>query len=239
MIRLFISDGTNTKLWTEIFVPIVTQTSDQRSFFHQIDFGGGLDSQDAGFNLAPGYSIIASTQLGNSFIVTTEGLDWNYPASGVKILLNKNLTPVSGGPDQLEHLLQSYQVNPGVIKVGDLLEVVTSVLWNNNANNKTIRVYFNSTNTLTAATLLATRTSASVAADGLQRFFPVISDTVVECYGAAATSIPASYGQTTGVSANVTVPSISAGFWILVTLQKGQTTDTDTLRWSMVRYSRQ
>ncbi|MGZ3949112.1 MAG: hypothetical protein ACXVPU_13525 [Bacteroidia bacterium] len=240
MVRLFIQDtNSNIKLLTEIPVPIVTQTASLRSFVHQIDFGGGLDSSYDGFNLAPGYSIIASTQLANSFIVTAEGLDRSYPASGLKIVLNKNFSPVSGTSTQTEELLQSYQVNSGVIKVGDLLEVIVSTLYTNNANNKTIRVYVNSSNTLTAATLLATRTSASVASDDLQRFFPVISDTAIECYGAAATSISSSYAQTTGVSANVTVPSLKAGFWILISLQKASSADSDTIRWSMVRYSRQ
>lgn len=240
MVRLFIQDasGSNTKLFIEIPVTMVTQTATNRSFVHQIDFGGGIDSQEGGFNLAPGYKIIASTELANSFAVTVDGLNWNYPSAGVKVVLNKNFTPVTGTATTNEESLQSFQVNPGVLAVGDLLEVIVNILETNNANTKTFRMYVNSSNTLTAATLIARRNSASLTNDDFQRFFPIISDTALECFG-GVTSSPTSYGVSGGTSANITVPSISAGFWILISCQKAVAGDTATIRWSMVRYNRQ
>ena len=79
MIRLFIqnSAGAGTRLFTEVPVPIVTATSTVRTFAHQIDFPGD------GFNLQAGYKIVASTQNSNAFVVTAEGMDWNYPTGNV------------------------------------------------------------------------------------------------------------------------------------------------------------
>lgn len=241
MVRLFIQDsaGSVTKLFTEVFVPMVKPSATNRSFVHQIDFGGDLDTQNRGFNLAPGYKIIASTELANSFIVTVEGLDWKYATNGGSGVLGKNYTPASVTGTTTETIMHSHQIAAGVVATGDFMEVIGSILDTNNANNKTFKIYVNTSNSLSGATLLATFDQASFSADSIQRFFPVISDTALECPGGATVSSRTVYSGTSGTSANVTVPSVSAGFWFIISCTLANSADSGSLRWSMVTNGRQ
>lgn len=72
MVRLYVYDGTNIKLLTEIEVPAVTKSATSPAFSKTLT----LDK----FELQAGYSIQASTQNAESFAITIEGLDWKYPA---------------------------------------------------------------------------------------------------------------------------------------------------------------
>jgi len=54
-------------------VPAITKSSIAHSFSHRVDFGG-MD-----FALKAGWSLKASTEIGESFNVIAEGLDWVYP----------------------------------------------------------------------------------------------------------------------------------------------------------------
>lgn len=74
MIRLFLFDGTNTKLLKEVPVPAVTKSATAHSFSTVVDFGG------KGFALKSGWSIKASTQNAETMNIIAEGLDWTYPA---------------------------------------------------------------------------------------------------------------------------------------------------------------
>lgn len=233
MVRLYIQNtgSTVTKLFTEIFVPIVTQSGTARSFVHQIDF-------PQGFNLQAGYKILATTEKSNSFVIMAEAMDFTYPSSGANGLLAKNYTAASGTAVTTEEILHSYQIAASVIASGDLLEVYANIATNNNANNKTFRISVNTSNALAGATVIGTLVSASLLSDLISRFYPIISDTSIECYAGAANSARNQYGGSTSASAAVTVPSVSAGFWIIISGQKATAGDTDTIRWSMIRNSR-
>ncbi|MFH2140796.1 MAG: hypothetical protein ABIJ97_00130 [Bacteroidota bacterium] len=74
MIRLFLYDGSNTKLFKEISVEATTQTGTAHSFSKRVDFDG------QGFALADSWLLKASTEKGDTFNVIAEGLDWEYPA---------------------------------------------------------------------------------------------------------------------------------------------------------------
>ncbi len=74
MIRLFLYDGSNTKLLKEIPVPAVTKSATAESFYEKVDFG------ELGFALKAAWSLKASTEKGESMNVIAEGLDWTYPA---------------------------------------------------------------------------------------------------------------------------------------------------------------
>lgn len=78
MIRIFVQNtaSTVTKLFMEIPVPIVTATATLKSFERRINFPGG-------FNLQPGYKLLAATEKANSFAITAEGKDWKYPTGNV------------------------------------------------------------------------------------------------------------------------------------------------------------
>lgn len=74
MVRIFIQDTIGTKkLLTEISVPYVTYSSKEKSFEETIFFNDAL-------NIAPGYSILASTENAESFFITADANDWNYVA---------------------------------------------------------------------------------------------------------------------------------------------------------------
>ena len=74
MIRIFLYDGTNTKLLREIPVRYVTKSATAHSFSYRIDF----DGRD--FALSPNWHIKVTTQNAESFNVIVEGLYWSYPA---------------------------------------------------------------------------------------------------------------------------------------------------------------
>jgi hypothetical protein len=74
MIRLFLYDGSNTKLLTEIYVPAVTKSGTVNSFSSRIDFNG------RDFALKSGWSLRATTNNSETFNVIAEGLNWEYPA---------------------------------------------------------------------------------------------------------------------------------------------------------------
>ncbi len=74
MIRLFLYDGTNTKLLKEIPVMATTKSASAQSFSETVDF------ENSGFALKSGWSLKASTEKSEAMNVVAEGLDWTYPA---------------------------------------------------------------------------------------------------------------------------------------------------------------
>lgn len=75
MVRLFIYDGTNTKLISEIEIPAVTKSTTVPSFEKQITVNITLKS---------GYILKASTEKPETFIVIAEGQDWVYYLTSVR-----------------------------------------------------------------------------------------------------------------------------------------------------------
>lgn len=223
MVRLFIYDGTNTRLYTEIKVPPVTQSGTTQSFYRKVPLN---------LYLQAGYILKASTEKGDTFAVIAEGKDWNYPAANQIT----NYTPVSGTAVTTEELLHSLQVPANLFASGGMMHFYSGIVCSSNANSKTFRVYVNTSNTLSGATLLGTyvANSATVASAGFSRLFAIISDTSIECHGGAANQAQNSYNTSAFTSASTTVPSVSAGFWVLVSTQKINAGDTATLRFSVV-----
>lgn len=74
MIRLYIYNGTTNFLFSEIPVPAVTKSGTAVSFSARKTFNGN------DYALKDTYLLKASTQVGESFNVIAEGLDWEYPA---------------------------------------------------------------------------------------------------------------------------------------------------------------
>lgn len=71
MVRLFMYDGSSvTALLDEINIPAITQSSIQKAF--EITY-------EVNYWLKSGFSIKASTQTGDDFVVIAEGLDLTYP----------------------------------------------------------------------------------------------------------------------------------------------------------------
>jgi hypothetical protein len=71
MVRLFLYDGTNTRLLLEVEVkPETIQSGIAHSFERSLDLN---------YWLKPGYTLKASTEKADTFNVIAEGLDWIYP----------------------------------------------------------------------------------------------------------------------------------------------------------------
>lgn len=68
MIRLYVHDGTNARLLTEDAVPAIAATSTQKTHESLVELAGGLV-------LPTGYSLRASTEIGETFNVMALGGD--------------------------------------------------------------------------------------------------------------------------------------------------------------------
>jgi hypothetical protein len=75
MIRLFIYDGTNTRLIQEIQVPTVTKSATTPAFEYKLDCNIPLKAT---------WVLKAATQNGESFNIIAEGLDWAYYSTSVR-----------------------------------------------------------------------------------------------------------------------------------------------------------
>jgi hypothetical protein len=222
MIRIYIFDTTNYRLFKEIPVPAIVQTGTEKAFQYKLDMNG--------FSLKAGWELRVSTEKAETFSIIVEGNDWRYPANPAIT----NYTPASNTAVTTEELLHSLQVPAGLFSTGNLMEVYSSLLFTNSANLKTYKIYINTSNSLTGATLLSNYRPTVNGIDNISRLYPVINDTTLENYGGTGVSNSNQYTANTGTSANITVPSLSAGFWILISGQKAVAGETSTLRWSMV-----
>lgn len=156
-------------------------------------------------------------------------------------IIVKDFTPVLGTATAVEELLMSLQVPASKIASGDVMEVNVQTDNTSDATGKVYRIYINTSNSLIGATLVATSTSITINQLSVQfhRLFPVISDTVLECSSGAAGAQITMFGSGAATSANVTVPSVSAGFWILITSDKTSGALGNTgIRWATVRNSK-
>jgi hypothetical protein len=122
--------------------------------------------------------------------------------------------------------LYGFSIPSGTFAAGDQLNVRIWFGGTNNANAKTLRVYFNTANSLSGATLVGTYGVTSGAASAkFEREFSFITNTTTKAGVAAATS--SSNGENTATAdAAFTIPSVSAGFWVVIAGQKANNADT-------------
>jgi hypothetical protein len=147
-----------------------------------------------------------------------------------------NLTAAASTNTTSEELLHSIQIPASRIVTGNVFQVFTTFILTNNANVKTARIYVNTSNSLSGATLIGTNGGLASSASAFHaKNFPVRTDTSVIATGGAATSLSHYLVATTVATADVTVPSVSAGFWILISSQKATGTDTMTANATWVR----
>jgi hypothetical protein len=227
IIRIFIYNGTTYYLLSEVFIPFYQtgNSSIYQTFEKKIIFSNKI-------KLKAGYSLYVSTQNSDAFNILAEGMNWSYPPS----TQFTNYTSATTSGNTTEHILHAYQIPAGFIETGNLLRVYGMATYTIN-HGKAFRIYINTSNSLTGATQIGTYDAFNTPADNIGRLYPVISDTVLECYGSTTFIFPNTrneYTGTTQVSGNITVPSLSAGFWLLISGQNASVTDTTTLVWSMV-----
>lgn len=71
MVRLFLYDGSNTKLFMEVSIPSSTKSSVVPAFTKIINF-------KQGFFLKSGWSIKASTEVAETFVIMADSQTWDY-----------------------------------------------------------------------------------------------------------------------------------------------------------------
>lgn len=223
MVRLFVYNGSVTRLLTEIPVAAITQSGTEMTFERKINLGN--------FNLQAGWELRATTEKAEAFAISVEANDWKYPSA----TSSTNFTAASGTSTTSEEKLHTLQVPANILTTGDVLKVYANIEGTNSANIKTFRMYVNTSDSLSGATLLGTVQITTQTCASFMRMFPVISDTSLRCYSGTTTSALTQYNNTSGTSADTTVPSISAGFYILISGQKASAGETDTVRWSMFK----
>lgn len=75
MVRLFIHDGSNARLWRESVVSAVTVGAATEGFSEEMNLSGAASDGDPPLVLPTGYSLRASTHNAESFNVIAEGGD--------------------------------------------------------------------------------------------------------------------------------------------------------------------
>lgn len=75
MVRLFIYDGSNTKLLREVEIPAITKSASEPAFGVTIPLN---------FTLKSGWILKASTENAETFNVIAEGQNWTYYATSVR-----------------------------------------------------------------------------------------------------------------------------------------------------------
>lgn len=151
-------------------------------------------------------------------------------------LLGSNLVPATGTVVVTEEVLHSIFIPTRRVILGDILHIYSSLVTNSTADDKTFRIYFSADGNVAGAAKIATANyTANAMSTHISRFVPIISDVLADSYGSVTASTASEYSFiAASASANITVPSVSAGFYVLITGQKETSTDTDTVRWTTI-----
>ncbi|MDQ3110248.1 MAG: hypothetical protein M3R17_10165 [Bacteroidota bacterium] len=136
-----------------------------------------------------------------------------------------DFTGYSAPAGTAENILFSRQIAAGVLAAGNQFSFNSWYGATSNANNKTLRIYFNTSNSLSGATLIGTLVvTTNSASTTFGRTCGLISDTSIK-NGVAGTVSSAGGAGTTVFDPGITVPSVSAGFWVIVSGQKAVSGD--------------
>lgn len=183
------------------------------------------------------FCLLTSIQEGD--ILVWDGTNWVNQKPRFHYL--SNFTPDSNDANTNEKVLQTIQVAAGIVSPGDIIEFFSQFQVTASANNKTFRVYIDATGDLTGAILIGTFTTsgAAVQMSPLYRFLPVLTDTSIEALASASTSVTGNYSQPNAVNTQIAVPSLSAGFYIVITGQKANAGETLTCRWTQITIKKQ
>lgn len=176
----------------------------------------------------------SATQYPNNNAVIAYAQPLNAPASAK--FLGRNFTLSSGTNTTSEELLMSYQVLGSQISVDDYLEFYMLCAWNSSAGTKLFKIYFSPTNSLADASKaqVAQMQFTTSSNSPIPRRFIVKYDTLIRSHVPATNnlSIIDTLLGGTNVPTDISVPSLSAGFWILISCTKSVGTDTDTAEYS-------
>jgi hypothetical protein len=176
-------------------------------------------------NAAGGGTLDATAIFGATILPVANGGN-----TGNKLLYS-NMTPASVGATTAETQLMVSGLVSDIVAL-DVIEWFNDLVCNNNANNKTLRLYINTTNSFSTGSpvLICTHTETTASQDRLGlRIIAVLSDTTVRTTQPAATNqIVDTAGGATNSSTTITVASFADGIYFIITGQK-PTSSGDTI----------
>lgn len=180
--------------------------------------------------------------FGTTATTVTEGNDSRLTNTRISKVLGYINTPASGTNTTSEELLTSNQIAASILSTNDIIEFVSSIQWSSTVGSKQFKLYINTSSSLSGATLIATGTinTTNTGSPFSRRFF-VLSDTTIRSNVPAAGALNVSDATTSGtnVPTTITVPSLSAGFYFIISGQKVSLgTDTDTVDTAIYKHFR-
>ena len=213
----------------------------QNSGGYEIYFNGGGDANIYQSELSN--NLFINTNSGNIYMGNSDGsstfgiignqlYSGNTPLSTVifntynigSYILGRDVTQVNLATSATaESIMYSFYVPPGFIQTGDIIDVYALyTLIQSSANNKDFRIRFSSNGNIAGSSAIGFyRTTTNNQSLGYNRIIAVRNDTTIITMGQNGNGFPTSYGNSiVNTNATVTVPSMSAGFYILLTAQK-------------------
>jgi len=145
--------------------------------------------------------------------------------SRIKIVYSKTTDSSALTGTTVNTLVDSFQISANTFTVGDIPRLSIRSVFTGTAGNKTIRLYYNTSNTLAGATLFATSqgTSATLSMD-MSRMMAIKSTSNTQSYQAAASSSAGDFNAA-GAPAEVAV-DWTAAVWIIIAIQLGSAADS-------------
>lgn len=132
-----------------------------------------------------------------------------------------------GGTTTAETILFSKQIAAGTLAAGDQLNLSAWIgATNGAANGKTFKIYFHTANSSGGILVGSYKTTAATVSLRLSREFSLISNTTMKA-GVAASTFSLDGQDTSSLDSAITIPSVSAGFWVIITgMRPTATTET-------------
>jgi hypothetical protein len=208
-------------------------------------FSGYSGKGESGFSGFSGFSGIGTSGFSGFSGAGTSGFSGAQGVSGFSgfsgvgglsapIKMNSTITHTGTAT---ETKIWSAMLPANTLQVGDLFEFMSFVGVNSNANNKTFRLYVNTSDTLSGAVQLGVLTHSTVGVNSIfQRFLQVVSSTQWRVNPATA-AITSSYGNNAGAWTTATA-DITQDLWLMVSCALNNASDTMLLYFVTTRIVR-
>jgi hypothetical protein len=116
-----------------------------------------------------------------------------------------------------EIILFSKQIAAGTLAAGDQLNLSAWIATTNGVTNqKVFNVYFHTSNSIGGTLVASYKTTLANSSLRMSREFSLISNTTTKA-GIAGVSSSLDGQNTSGLDSAMTIPSVSAGFWVIIT----------------------
>lgn len=163
MIRLFVFDGSNTRLLLEIDVLPVTKSGTNPSYQTVVELN---------FHLKEGYILKASTQNAETFNIIAECVDWSYYATSVRAdttqfkteLTNNTISTANANLDGTGALGQVFVTGGSGTYKGCIVDLL-AIKSDQNVTSGMIRVFIDNTSSYTLLTEIPVKTTTKSGID--------------------------------------------------------------------------